>query len=39
LPIGQILPGCLPLINHGGPIGYVTGNRSGSDEGPRKCEF
>jgi hypothetical protein len=22
LPVGQILPGCLPLINHGGPIAY-----------------
>jgi len=25
LPVGQILPGRLPLVNHGGPIDDVTG--------------
>jgi hypothetical protein len=39
LPIRQILPGCLPLVNHDGPIDDAAGNRGGADEGPRTCEF
>jgi hypothetical protein len=27
LPVRQILPGCLPLVNHDGPIDDVAENR------------